>query len=439
MSLPQNMHKSNAGKQPDELDAFVGMYSERRELFLSVVRQHGSPLYVIEEQTVLDRARAFTEAFRSELPGMQVYYALKSNSHPLIVAAVVKAGLGLDVSSGEELRLALEAGAQRIVFSGPAKTGDELGLAIRHRDRVTVLLDSLGELERLEHLAKQENATIRAGVRLTTDERGLWRKFGIALADLAGFIEQAMRATHVDLRGLQFHTSWNMDPTAHVAFVGRLGAALRLLPAAMRTQIEFIDIGGGYWPPPGSWSLEPLSNNSAGATVKALGCRPARSFQPAAAIGEFARRIGAALKIEVFPHIRCQICAEPGRWICNDSMHILLSVLDRKGEDIAITDAGTNTVGWERYESEFFPVINLSRPGPVERPFHVLGALCTPHDVWGYSYYGNDIRTGDVLLIPAQGAYTYSLRQHFIKPLPRTVLIRTDGSTLAWEDARERR
>jgi diaminopimelate decarboxylase len=59
---------------------------------------------------------------------------------------------------------------------------------------------------------------------------------------------------------------------------------------------------------------------------------------------------------------------------------------------LVITDAGTNTIGWERFETDYFPVLNLTRPDLTERPCHVLGALCTPHGVWGYSYFGQDIR-----------------------------------------------
>jgi diaminopimelate decarboxylase len=98
-----------------------------------------------------------------------------------------------------------------------------------------------------------------------------------------------------------------------------------------------------------------------------------------------------------------------------------MSVIDKKSEDIVITDAGTNAIGWERFESDYFPVINLSQPALIENQCHILGCLCTPHDVWGYSYWGSEIGRGDVLLIPMQGAYTYSLRQNFIKGLPEFV------------------
>ena len=99
-------------------------------------------------------------------------------------------------------------------------------------------------------------------------------------------------------------------------------------------------------------------------------------------------------------------------------MHILLTVVDRKSSEVVITDGGTNAIGWERFETDYFPVINLSRPDVRERECLVAGSLCTPHDLWGYSYFGEDIQRGDILLIPNQGAYTYSLRQEFIKPLP---------------------
>jgi diaminopimelate decarboxylase len=104
-------------------------------------------------------------------------------------------------------------------------------------------------------------------------------------------------------------------------------------------------------------------------------------------------------------------------------MHLLITVIDKKADDLVITDAGTNAIGWERFETDYFPVINLSKPELTERACLVLGSLCTPHDVWGYAYYGRDIAPGDVLLIPTQGAYTYSLRQHFIKPLPKSAVL----------------
>jgi diaminopimelate decarboxylase len=117
---------------------------------------------------------------------------------------------------------------------------------------------------------------------------------------------------------------------------------------------------------------------------------------------------------------------EPGRWISTPAMHILLKVVDKKDRDVVITDGGINLLGWERPLSEFIPVINLTRPSLKERPLRIFGPLCTPLDIWGTSIFG--AFPGDILLVPNQGAYTYSLRQSFIKPIAR--VIHYDGSSL---------
>ena len=403
-----------------EISSFVNGFLQRRDVFLQACRRHGSPLYVVEESVLQERAEQFTNAFCQVLPDVRVYYAMKSNNHPLIVKTLVNAGLNLDVSSGLELQIALDSGATDIVFSGPGKTEKELTLAVENSDRTTVLIDSFGELELLQRIAAEKDTSIRAGVRLTTDSNGLWRKFGIALKDLSQFLDTAKHSSHVLVQGLQFHTSWNLDPYNQVNFIARLGNTLSKLTSEQRSMIEFIDIGGGFWPSQGEWlqySDTPQSYPSS--AIKA--CHYKRH---STSIEEFAGQIAQAVRTHLFPYVSCRICAEPGRWLCNDAMHLLLTVVDKKARDLVITDAGTNAIGWERFETDYFPVINLSRPDTIEHKCYVLGSLCTPHDVWGYSYWGTDIQPGDVLMIPTQGAYTYSLRQEFIKPLPAVVMLK---------------
>nr|MBN2276594.1 alanine racemase [candidate division Zixibacteria bacterium] len=410
---------------PEELKAFVKTYLDRREVFLKAFREQGSPLYVIEKKILLERAEHFRKIMGGKLSDLQVYYAVKSNNHPSIANILVRAGLGLDVSSGQELKLALEAGAARILFSGPGKTEAELKLGVANYKKVTVLMDSFGELNRLEKITAESEREIRAGIRLTTDERGFWRKFGIPLSKLEVLFELAEKCHHVRLAGLQFHTSWNLDPSGQVKFIERLGQELKALPENYREQIEFIDIGGGYWPPQGEWLQAAGTPEGRLADILFPNSKPDMNHYRLSGnpIGVFAERLAAAIEEHIYPSLKCSIYTEPGRWICNDAMHILLQVVDRKADDMVITDGGMNIIGWERYEIDYFPVINLSRPELNEHPCYVLGSLCTPHDVWGYSYFGSDIHPGDILLIPTQGAYTYSLRQKFIKPIPDTVII----------------
>jgi diaminopimelate decarboxylase len=401
---------------PATLREFVNSFLQKSTGFLDVVREHGTPLYLFDQTALLDRAAEFTAAFTKFVEAIDVYYAVKSNHYPDLVKAVADFGLGLDVSSGGELALALETGCDRIVFSGPGKTAGELKLAAVYGSRVTVLLDSFGELARLDRVAAEAKATVRAGVRLTTQETGLWRKFGVPLNRL----EEMLRAPtpNVQISGLQFHTSWNLDPSAQVAFIARLGDALAALPLELQQSIEFIDIGGGFWPDRGEWLTQGGTPKGRLAALADPVFRPSTEHfvRPAADIETFAREIGRAVTKSLRPHFTGKICVEPGRWLSDEAMHLLLRVIDKKAPDLVITDGGTNIIGWERFETEYSPVINLTRPGLEEHECLVLGSLCTPHDVWGQAFFGEDIQEGDVLLTPCQGAYTYSLRQQFIKP-----------------------
>jgi diaminopimelate decarboxylase len=406
-----------------ELLDYVRSYLTRSAEFKYASRCYGSPLYLFDRQLLLERVKQFREAFNLFLSEFHIYYAIKSNNHPLVASTLVDDGLGLDVSSGLELEMAKNCGCRDIIFSGPGKTVAEIQLAVTHHADVTVLIDSFGELERLQAEAARQHRQVRAGVRLTTDERGLWRKFGIPLRDLKSFLDQAMKSPHVKFSGLQFHTSWNRTPAAQVAFLAQLGKTLRKLPDKHLGAIDFLDVGGGYWPSQGEW-LQPFGTPT-GQLCKALHPELQQAVchykLAAETIEAFARKISEALKDHIFPQVQCRIFTEPGRWLNNDAMHLLLTVADKKSDDLVVTDAGTNIVGWERFETDFAPIINLSRPSETELACLVLGSLCTPHDVWGYSYFGEDIKPGDILLIPSQGAYTYSLHQNFIKPMAAVV------------------
>lgn len=407
----------------EELHRYVRAFQKQAKSFLAICRRDGSPLYIFDELALLERARQFTAAFKSYFNEFRAYFAVKSNNHPALAASMVNIGLGLDVSSGLELELGLRCGCRDILFSGPGKTETELRLAAEHHDAVTVLIDSFGELNRLEKAARQKECRVRSGVRLCTDEQGLWRKFGIPLSSLASFMAAAEKCPHVDVTGLQFHTSWNRHPDRQTTFIARLGENLQRLPPKHLTAFKFVDIGGGYWPSRGEW-LQP-AGIPAGRLLQSMGSKnlhPIEHYKLGASkIETFACKIAAAMKAHVFSLISCGVKAEPGRWLCDDAMHILLTVVDKKADDLVITDGGINIIGWERFETDYAPIINLTRPSVTERKCLIFGSLCTPHDIWGYSYFGESIEPGDVLLIPGQGSYTYSLRQEFIKPLPKTI------------------
>ncbi|WP_286822127.1 diaminopimelate decarboxylase family protein [Desulfobacter sp. UBA2225] len=387
---------------------FINPYLKNKGVYLDIAKAFGSPLYVLETDVLARKAEQFRAAFSHRLPETAFFYAMKSNNLPHLSGHLLKHGFGLDVSSGVELSVALELGASSIIFSGPGKTIQELALAAQHPDRVLILLDSIGEAKRLTSVLEKKQTRMPVGLRLNNNPEGLWRKFGVLPEHLLSAFKEIETLGRLDFQGLQFHSSWNLNPDRQTAFIKKLGEILSSMPKQFLDAVKFIDIGGGYWPAQGEWLVSNMPQNYI--------------IDPGVSIDLFAKELSSAIKAHILPLTQCRICFEPGRWICNDAMHILIQVVDCKEKDLVITDAGGNTVGWERYETDYCPVLNLTRPSLSEKKCHILGSLCTPHDVWGYGYFGSGIKENDILMIPAQGAYTYSLRQQFIKPIPRVAV-----------------
>lgn len=440
--LSKSLDEQEGDLRPGTLADLVEKVYRQRAFYLEAARRFGTPQYLLEERRLQEQIDRFVAAFAAPDLSAHPHYALKANPTLSMVQAIQRAGLRADASSGLELELALRCGFERIVLSGPAKTDDELRLALAHADKVTVHLDSFHELNRLDELAAVAGRHIDAGIRLNTQGHGLWTKFGIAIDALPELVQQADTARYVNLRGVQFHLSWNRRADGYLQTLGELGPLL-----GEHAPVEgwrFVDIGGGYYPEDDEavypWLTERGKFFAALAGQSDTGPPPdwdlqylLQSVQP---IEQMAQEILAAFRTQVAPTSPlAELWLEPGRYLANPAVHLLLQVADCKGSDIAITDGGTNLLGWERLEAEHCPLINLSHPGPDQQRCRVYGSLCTPHDLWGYTYYGTSLAIGDLLLLPAQGAYVQTLAQRFIKPICQTVVAETDGTLRLAEPA----
>ena len=418
----------------DVLQGYVEGFLTKRDIYVESARRFGAPQYFFDKTSLAQKADQFNAACSRHLDRYKVFYAMKSNCFKGIIDYIASRGMGLDVSSGKELSMALATGCQRIIFSGPGKTDDELGLAISHPQQVVLLMDSPGELSRLAKLVGQRvrsKGAIRVGIRIQNVSGGIWNKFGIPLFDVTKTFITALSIKGIDPCGIQFHTSWNLNPAAQVQMIDQIGSYIvRKMPEDISRRLKFIDIGGGFWPEHGEWLN--AQNTDKGALLSHI--KPSFKFnkthyiREAMPIDYFLKKISWAISRPGNPLQGLEVWMEPGRWISTSAMHILLKVVDKKDSRMVITDGGINIMGWERPLTEFIPIINLTQPGLKELGTMVFGSLCTPHDVWGRSFFGNGIEVGDVLLVPDQGAYTYSLRQSFIKGKCRVV--QYDGKSL---------
>jgi diaminopimelate decarboxylase len=397
----------------------------QREALLAAAERHPTPFYLFDRAGFSEALRAFAGAFDARLPGHRPFYAVKSNHHPLVVEEAVRRGFGLDVSSGRELRQALALPVREILFSGPAKSADDHALALANADRVTVHLDSFRELERLGAAASAAGRTIRAGVRVSTAHHGAWSKFGIPLADLGRFWREAQHHPFVDLRGIQFHLSWNRDASPYRRIIEDLARTLeRDLDAEARRRIAFIDVGGGYKPHrlegyyPAAHPLGEVIAAADGFFGEETEFVPRYIVKDSIPVEEYAAVIGEAVERCLRPLVDCAYYTEPGRIVSTFAMHLVLRVVDPKSDGLVILDGGINMVGWERYLHIYCPVVNLTHPADREIDVRLGGSLCDCEDVWGFHCFAERIEEGDVVVVPYQGAYTFCVAQDFIRPIP---------------------
>ncbi|MCX6785371.1 MAG: alanine racemase [Candidatus Komeilibacteria bacterium] len=414
--------KAKVEVTPANFKLLVNRFFKKRAAILKMAKAQPTPFYLIDQAELSSALNNFKSAFTKYLPGSKYFYAVKVNHHPYILKQAVKDGYGLDVSSSRELKLALAAGAKGIIFSGPGKTSADLDLALKNRNKIIVNLDSFSELKRLGDLAKKKNQIIAAGVRIYTKYHGEWNKFGIALVDLKKFFNEAKKYPQVKLQGIQFHLSLNAGPAPYVQVIGELSRYLRasFSPRELAS-LKFIDFGGGFMVPgaEGHYPHESAAGTLIKTTAEYLGEAPKfidnYYLRPAAPVAEYAKVIGSACKKYLDPLLNVVYFAEPGRIIANNAMHIVLRVVDVKSQNKVIVDGGINLVGWEHFDTDYIPLLNLTHPSLKEKDCLVYGSLCLPEDLWGRWCYVKKMSEGDFLLVPYQGAMTYALAQEFIK------------------------
>ena len=185
---------------------------------IELAREFGTPAYVVADDDLRLRARAFVRAGReSGHEDFHVVFASKAFPCTAVLRVFAQEGLWCDVASGGELHLALEAGfrPERIVLHGNAKSVTELGMALGIGVGL-IVVDNFDEIDRLEGLlAERDGGAQRVLVRVTPDVRGDTNekistgqadsKFGFAMAQAGEAIERVAAIDGLKLDGVHAH------------------------------------------------------------------------------------------------------------------------------------------------------------------------------------------------------------------------------------------
>lgn len=334
--------------------------------------------------------------FLDNIPGHSLY-AVKANPAPYVIEALHAAGIRhFDAASVPEIQLVQQhAPGAHIGFMHPVKSRSAIEQAYFDYGVRDFSFDTMAELEKIvtcTGASKDLTLLLRLSVPNATAELPLSDKFGCPPIKAADILKAARKVAR--RVGICFHVgSQTMDPDTYRHALGIVGGILRSMP---RTQIDIIDIGGGF--PSVYPGMEPP------------------------ALERYREAILAG--IESLPHPeRLEIWCEPGRALVAESASVVVKVEARKGDVLYINDgtygslfdAGAS-VGF-RYPVRLIRTAHRAKPAPKTstlKGFRFYGPTCDSIDYMpGPFYLPADVAEGDYIEIGQLGAYGNTMRTNF--------------------------
>jgi diaminopimelate decarboxylase len=378
---------------------------------IELAREFGTPAYVVAEDDLRARARAFVRAGRdSGHDDFHVVFASKAFPCSAVLALFAQEGLWCDAASGGELHLVLRAGfaPERIVLHGNAKSEAELRMALRHRVGA-IVLDNFDEIDRLERLVAEGELADRSEgqpvlVRVTPDVSGETHakistgqadsKFGFSLAQAGAAIARLQGIDGLSLRGLHAH----------------IGSQLLGLEPFRREAEELAKLGEGV----GGFSMYDLGG---GLGVKYTEDQPAPPSieEYVGAIVEAARAhgMGAGTRLLI----------EPGRALCANAgvtLYTVESVKQNVSRWVAVDGGMSDNMRPMLYGARYEAHVADRFGG--ETQCVLAGKHCESGDVILREALLADPRPGDVIVTPATGAYGYAMANNY-NGVPRAPVV----------------
>jgi ornithine decarboxylase len=387
--------------EPDH-DLVPGQDPFARESIRHLVSRYGSPLFLIDAE----RVRAQYRSLAAALPGVALYYAIKSLPHPAIVAVLREEGACFDLATNGEVQLVRRLGvaAERCIHTHPIKRDCDIRTALDFG--VThFVIDNEDELRKFVKYRSRASVLIRLAFR-SDAVVDLSRKFGCepeVLPDLLALAAQL----RIDVAGLSFHAgSQAANPQMHVRAIEVCGELMRRARASGH-ELALLDIGGGF---PTDYLHGP----------------------PPMPIEEFCAPIRAALST-LADGIR--IIAEPGRYLSAPSAVAVASVMGRAQRDgrwwYYLDDGLYGSYSGQMYDHATYPIEALVDDGPTY-PSVLAGPTCDSIDVIRENIELPKLEQGDLVIGRVMGAYTWASASEF-NFFPRATVLAFDRGRLIRE------
>lgn len=414
--MPSKFGSSSQAQALQEID---GVSTE------SLLKEYGSPLYVLSEKTIRRNYREAYRAFSTRLPSVQFSWSYKTNYLDAVCRIFHQEGSWAEVVSGFEYQKALLNGVpgDKIIFNGPDKSREDLILATRNQSLIHI--DHFDELYLLQEVAKEIGLHPQVAIRVNMDTGiyPMWDRFGFNYENGQAWdaINRIVRGGQMDLVGLHCHIgTFIMTADAYEVAATKLAEMAAAIWNRFGIAIGYIDLGGGF----------ASKNTLKGAYL------PGSETNPG--FDDYAEAITRALMKASFPENKIPLLIlETGRALIDNAGYLLGTVLANKrsstGRKNLIVDFGVNilfTAFWYNH-----PLVPLRNHNSFTEECSVYGPLCMNIDVVRESVVLPALNPGDHLAALYTGAYNMTQWMQFITFRPAVVLITEKGEPVVIRQA----
>ncbi|MGC8777174.1 MAG: type III PLP-dependent enzyme [Candidatus Caldatribacteriaceae bacterium] len=349
------------------------------EAIMELAGEYGTPLFLVVGERLARNYAAFQEFF----PGVDIFYAVKANPHPLVVKMLAQLGSSFDVASAQEIALVLEHDVvpQRMIFANTVKRKEALRYA-RERGVDLLTYDNEEELQKIKAIYPEARLVLRLKTPSLGSRIDLSYKFGAEPSEARALLRLAKRLG-LETVGLSFHVgSPCHNPENYIR-------SLDIVREVMRegtlegVKLSIVDIGGGF----------PLH------TYYAEGEEASMEY-----MGE-----------KIYPLLRAflaqghRVIAEPGRSLIGNACLLVTKVIGkavRSGRVWYYLDDGLygsfSAIPFDKASFEFYPLRDSEERGSCV----LAGPTCDSLDVIAEGVVLPPLMLDDLIVVPNIGAYS---------------------------------
>ncbi|MFV8820018.1 type III PLP-dependent enzyme [Haliea sp. E17] len=365
------------------------------EYYRTLSRESGfSPLLVLDCERLRQQYRSLVAA----LPGVDMYYAIKSLPNMDVLHTLAAEGAGFDIATSAEAEMLAQVAVspRHTIHTHPIKRPRDIIDALRY-GCTTFVVDNPEEIAKFEPYRQRVSLLLRVSFRSPSALVDLSRKFGCAPQEVDTLLDEAARLG-IHVKGLSFHVgSQSLDSSQQVKAIDTCNALIRARHARGLPPLSVLDIGGGF----------PASYGQGEVDIEAY-CEPIRAA------------------LDRLPEF-VNVLAEPGRFLSAPSMTGVATVMGRALRDgrwwYYFDDGVYGSYSGQLFDHTHYPLEVFS--DSAERfPSVLSGPTCDSIDVIAEDLELPELQIGDLLVGHSMGAYTAASATDFNGfPRARVVLV----------------